>query len=307
MSIKKIVLFFISLLALSSSLLSQAPSWKVNEPDYQHTMTFVAKLNMDGAQLNGQNDMVGAFVGTTCRGVSKPTYVASSKSYYAYLTVFSNSSGETITFQLYNSSNNKTLKVSKTIKFVANQHLGNLFQSYSIAAPTLNDKADILTFDFLNIKSISSSVVPGSVKIKISESFPLNSLTPVFTLSKGANLLKNRIIQSTGSIATTFTSAVNYEVLSEDESALSNYTVNVSHVQDPPLFYKKDAVCSTLGAIKVVSKREGADVKLTLNGKLVETKPISNGESIFLNLVTGTYVATIENDYKVIIINLKVK
>ncbi len=307
MSIKKIVLFFISLLALSSSLLSQAPSWKVNEPDYQHTMTFVAKLNMDGAQLNGQNDMVGAFVGTTCRGVSKPTYVASSKSYYAYLTVFSNSSGETITFQLYNSSNNKTLKVSKTIKFVANQHLGNLFQSYSIAEPTLNDKADILTFDFLNIKSISSSVVPGSVKIKISESFPLNSLTPVFTLSKGANLLKNRIIQTTGSIATAFTSAVNYEVLSEDESALSNYTVNVSHVQDPPLFYKKDAVCSTLGAIKVVSKREGADVKLTLNGKLVETKPISNGESIFLNLVTGTYVATIENDYKVIIINLKVK
>jgi hypothetical protein len=307
MSIKKNALFFIFLLTLSSSLFSQAPSWKVNEPDYQHTMTFVAKLNMDGVQLNGQNDMVGAFVGTTCRGVSKPTYVASSKSYYAYLTVFSNTSGETITFQLYNSANNKTVKVSKTIKFVANQHLGNLFQSYSIAEPALNDKADILTFDFLNIKSISSTVAPGSVKIKISESFPLNNLTPVFTVSKGANLLKNRIIQSTGSIATNFTSAVNYEVLSEDESALSNYTVNVSHVQDPPLFYKKDAVCSTLGAIKVVSKREGADVKLTLNGKLVGTKPISNGESVFLNLVTGTYVATIENDFKVIIINLKVK
>jgi hypothetical protein len=307
MSIKKIALFFIFLLALSSSLFSQAPSWKVNEPDYQHTMTFVAKLNMDGVQLNGKNDMVGAFVGTTCRGVSKPTYVASSKSYYAFLTVFSNTSGETITFQLYNSANNKTLKVSKTIKFEANQHLGNLFQSYSIAEPALNDKADILTFGFLNIKSISSSVAPGSVKIKISESFPLNNLTPVFTLSKGANLLKNRIIQSTGSIATNFTSAVNYDVLSEDESSLSNYTVNVSHVQDPPLFYKKDAVCSTLGAIKVVSKREGADVKLTLNGNLVGTKPISNGESIFLNLVTGTYVATIENDFKVIIINLKVK
>jgi hypothetical protein len=185
--------------------------------------------------------------------------------------------------------------------------LGNLFQSYSIAEPALNEKADMLTFDFLNIKSISSTISPGSVKITISESFPLSSLTPVFTLSKGASLLKNRIIQSTGSIATSFITAVNYEVLSEDESTLSNYVVNVSHVQDPPLFYKKDAVCSTLGAIKVVSKREGAAVKLSLNGKLIETKPITNGESIFLNLVTGTYVATIENDYKVIILNMKVK
>jgi hypothetical protein len=304
MSIKKITLLFISLLALSTSLMSQAPSWKVNEPDYQHTMTFVAKLNMDGVLLNGQNDMVGAFVGTTCRGVSKPTYVASSKSYYAYLTVFSNTSGETISFQLFNSSNNKVVKVSKTIGFVANQSVGNLFQAYSIAEPTLNNKADILTFDFLNIKSLSSSITPGSVKIAISESFPLNNLTPVFTLSKGASLLRNRIIQSTGSIATSFTTNVNYEVLSEDESALANYTVNVVHRQDPPLFYKKDAVCSALGAVKVVSKREGSDASLTLNGKLIETKAVKNGEAVFQNLVSGTYVATIGSDFKVIIINL---
>lgn len=307
MSIKKIALFFISLLAFSSSLLSQAPSWKVNEADYQHTMTFVAKLNMDGIQLVGPNDLVGAFAGTTCRGVSKLTYVPSAKSYYAYLTVFSNTPGEVITFNLYNSANNKIVKVSKTIKFVSNQHLGNLFQSYSIAEPALNDKADILTFDFLNIKSISSTVSPGAVKITISESFPLNSLTPVFTLSKGANLLKNRIIQSTGSIAMSFTAAVNYEVLSEDESTLTSYIVNVTHAQDPPLFYKKDAVCSTQGAIKVVSKREGSAVQLSLNGKLMDTKAVTNGEAIFLNLATGTYVATIGNDYKVIIINLKVK
>lgn len=307
MEFKKYVLIFTILLASFSLVSAQAPSWKVNEADYQHTMTFVAKLNMDGVQLTGQNDLVSAFVGNTCRGVSKLTYVASAKSYYAYLTVFSNIPGETIAFNLYNSGNNKILKVSKTIKFVANQHLGNLFQSYSIAEPALNEKADMLTFDFLNIKSISSTISPGSVKITISESFPLSSLTPVFTLSKGASLLKNRIIQSTGSIATSFITAVNYEVLSEDESTLSNYVVNVSHVQDPPLFYKKDAVCSTLGAIKVVSKREGAAVKLSLNGKLIETKPITNGESIFLNLVTGTYVATIENDYKVIIVNMKVK
>lgn len=306
MGFKKIGLIFIFLLAASSFLCAQPPSWKVNEAGYQHTMTFVAKLNMDGVQLSNQSDLVSAFVGNTCRGVCKLTYVASAKAYYAYLTVFSNDPGETITFYLYNSTNNKTLKVSKTINFVANQNLGNLFQSYSIAEPALNNKADILTFNFLNIKSLTSSVTPGSVKISLSESFPLNNLIPVFTLSKGAMLLKNRIIQSAGLMASSFTTAVNYEVLSEDESTLSNYTVNVTHAQDPPLFYKKDAVCSTLGAIKVVSKREGALVKLSLNGRLINSKTISNGETIFSSLVSGTYVANIGNDSKIIIINLKV-
>jgi hypothetical protein len=305
-SMKNILIFFIIFLS-SSFINAQTPNWKVNEADYQHTMTFVAKLNMDGVQMTNQNDLVSAFVGNSCRGVSKLTYVASAKSYYAYLTVFSNTPGESITFYLYNSSNNKILKVSKTIKFVDKQNLGNLFQSYSIAEPALNDKAEILTFDFLNIKSLFSSVSPGFVKITISESFPLNNLTPVFTLSKGANLLKNRIIQNTGSLAGSFTAAVNYEVLSEDESALSNYMVNVIHAQDPPIFYKKDAVCSTLGAIKVVSKREGAVVRLSLDGKLIDSRAIANGEVIFLNLMSGTYIATIENDYKVIIVNLKGK
>ena len=304
---KKIVVFFYVLLGSVSFSIAQQPNWKANEPDYQYTMTFIAKLNMDGVQLTNQNDLVGAFVGTTCRGVSKLTYVSTAKSYFAYLTVFSNTPGEPITFYLYNSTTNKIAKVSKTVNFVAYQNLGNLFQSYSIAEPTLNDKAEILAFDFLNIKSLSSSITPGSIKLTISESFPLSDLTPVFTLSKGSSLLKNRIVQTTGTTSGNFNSTVNYEVLSEDESTLSNYSVNVTHSLDPPLFYKKDAICSALGAIKVISKREGANVQLSLNGKLIESKTITNGETAFFNLLSGTYVATIGNDYKVILVNFKVK
>ena len=304
---KKSAAIFISFIFLSSILFAQVPVWKVNEPDYQFTMTIVAKLNMDGIQLTNKNDLVGAFVGTTCRGVSGVTYVSSAKSYYAYLTVFSNTQGEAITFQLYNSANNKTLKVSKTIKFVANQHLCNLFQSYSIAEPALNDKADLLTFDFLNIKSLSSAITPGSIKLNISESYSLNNLIPVFTLSKGASLLKDRMVQTTGVTAGSFTSSVNYEVLSEDESTLTSYTVSVTQSLDPPLFYKKDAVCAALGAIKVVSKREGSAVHLSYNGKEVATKPVTNGEAVFSDLLSGTYAATIGNDFKIIVINLKVK
>jgi hypothetical protein len=299
---KKRAVVFIILLSCSSLLFSQAPLWKVNEPAFQYTMTIVAKLNMDGAQLASPNDLVAAFVGTNCRGVSGLTYVTSTKSYCAYLTVFSNTPGEPISFQLYNSVNGKITKVAKTINFEANQNIGNLFQSYSIAEPALNNKAEILSFDFLNIKSLSSSITSGSVKINISQIYPLDKLTPVFTLSKGANLYKNKVLQTTGTTADNFTTPLVYEVLSEDQSTLATYTINVAQTS---LFYKKDAVCSTLGAIKVVSKREGEKVTLSYNGNMKEIKKITSGEAVFLNLISGTYVANIGDEYKVIVVNLK--
>jgi len=301
----KRALVFILFVSCSSLLFAQAPLWKVKESAYQFTMTFVAKLNMDGQQLTNPSDLVGAFVGTTCRGVSGLTYVASVKSYCSYITVFSNTPGETITFYLYSSANNKTTKVAKTINFEAYQHIGNLFQSYSIAEPALNNKAEILSFDFLNIKSLSSTISPGSVKINISQSYSLDKLTPVFTLSKGANLFKSRLLQTTGTNADSFTTPLVYEVLSEDESTLVNYTINVTQSIEPASFYKKDAVCSTLGAIKVVSKREGETVTLSYNGNLKESKNITSGEAVFSKLISGTYVATIGNEYKVIVVNLK--
>jgi hypothetical protein len=307
MMMKKRAVIFIFFLLTFSRVVAQAPTWNVIESNYQYTMTFVAKLNIDGVQLKNTNDLVGAFVGTTCRGVSGLTYVASEKTYFAYLTVFSNTPNEAISFQVYDSSKNKVTRVSKTINFLAQQHIGNLFQSYSIAEPALNNKAEIISYNFFNINSISSIISPGSVKVSISESYPLANLKPVYVLSNGANLFKNRVLQSSGTGFLSFVTPVTYEVLSEDESTLSNYTVEVTPTPDPPLFYKKDAVCSTPGAIRVRSKREGAIVQLSYNGKNKESKQIVAGEAIFTDLLIGTYVATIGTVNKVIIINHKVK
>ncbi len=288
-------------------LLAQAPIWKVDESAYQYTMTFVAKLNVDGKQLIGANDKVAAFAGTTCRGTSGVTYVASEDSYYAYLTVFSNTQDEAISFKLYDSTTDKTTVVSKQIIFKVNEHRGNLFQSYSIAEPALNDKAEILTFNFVDIKSVSSTINGGKVNVSLYDSYDLTNLKPEFTLSKGGKLLKNRITQKSGAITDNFTTTITYEVLSEDESSLSNYTVSVSHVGTPTLFYKKDAVCYAGGVIKVVSKQEGTTVTMTSNGKTVKTKQITNGEAIFTDLSTDSYVVTIGNEWKLINIILKEK
>ncbi|SDX72761.1 hypothetical protein [Flavobacterium degerlachei] len=298
-----VILFFLSVQAL----VAQAPTWSVNENDYQYTMTFVAKLNVDGKQLIGNNDRVGAFVGSSCRGISGVTYVASESNYYAYLTVFSNSQGETVSFKLYDSSTDKTVSVSKQVTFEVNEHKGNLFQSFSIAAPSLNDKAEILTFNFQDIKSVSSVINGGKINISLYDSYALTELKPVFTLSKGAKLFKNKILQKSGEVTDNYTSSITYEVLSEDESSLSNYVVIVTPTTTPALFYKKDAVCDVNGVVKVTSTQEGASVVIATNGETLSTKQILNGEAIFPDLEIGTYVVTIGNEWKLINIILKEK
>lgn len=303
----KIAICFTLVLISTQGLFAQIPNWDVNESEYQYTMTIVAKLNVGGKQLINQNDRVAAFVGTVCRGLSGLTYVASKKSYYAYLTIFSNKQGETISFKLYDSGTNKITTVSKTLTYVINEHKGDLFQSYSIAEPSLNSMAEILSYNFMGVPSLSSIISNNLVSINISESFPLNPLKPVFTLSKGASLFENRVFQKSGEDIKNFSTIIAYEVLSEDESTLKKYNVEVKQIIDPPLFYKKDAVCYAGGVIKVVSKREGEMVQITRDGKTIASKRIVNGEALFPNLAVGTYVASIGNDWKMITIKLKVK
>lgn len=302
---KKTIFYLILLCLTLPSSFAQKPDWKVDENAYQYTMTFVAKLNVDGKQLIGTNDKVGAFVGTTCRGTTGLIYVPNENSYYAYLTVFSNTQDEAIYFKLYDSTIDKTTFVSKPIVFKILEHRGNLFQSFSIAEPALNDKTDLLTFNFLDIKSVNSEIKNGKVNISIYESYNLTNLKPIFTLSKGGKLLKNRSVQKSGEITDDFSSAIIYEVLSEDESNLSSYTVAVSKLLEPNLFYKKDAVCNIRGSIKVVSKREGALVSISSNSKTKASKLITNGEALFLDLDADSYITTIENEWKIINIELK--
>lgn len=304
---KKTVFCFILSCLSFPTLFAQAPTWTVDENAYQYTMTFVAKLNVDGKQLIGSNDKVAAFVGTTCRGSSSLTYVASEATYYAYLTVFSNTQDEAVYFKLYDSATEKITIVSKQVVFGVNVHQGNLFQSYSIAEPALNDKAELLTFNFADIKSVSSVINSGQAIITLYDSYDLSALKPVFTLSKGGKLLKNRIVQKSGEITDNFSTTISYEVLSEDESSLSKYTVVVNQTGTPTSFYKKDAVCSAGGVIKVVSNQEGALVVLTANGKTVSTKPITNGEVLFSELITNSYIVTLGNEWKLINIILKEK
>jgi hypothetical protein len=304
---KKTVIIFVLFHLYFNLLSAQSPSWSVNESDYQYTMTFLTKLNLDGKQLIGTNDKVGAFVGTTCRGTSGLTYVKSKDTYYSYLTVFSNTRDETISFKLYDGSSDTITTVSKEVLFEINEHYGTLFQSYSIAEPTLNDKAELLDFNFLDVTSVTSNINNNNVNIELYDSSDLTSLIPIYTLSEGSKLLKKRIEQVSGETVDDFSSEITYEVLSQDESTLTEYVISVNLIKTPTKFFKKDAVCYSGGAIKIISNQEGNAVTITSNGETVLEEKILNGEVIFTNLDTGSYIVSIGNELKIINIILKTK
>lgn len=302
---KKIAFCILIIMIPLCSLLSQVPNWSVNENDYQYTMTIVAKLNIDGKQLIGSNDRVGVFVGPICRGTAGLTYIENQKSYYAYLTVFSNTQNEEMYFKLYDSATDKITTVVKKVVFAVNEHKGNLFQSYSIAEPALNNKAEIITFGFKDITPVTTLINSNSVVISLYENNVITNLSPIFSLSKGAQIFKNRVIQNSGESSTDFSSAVTYEVLSEDESTLQTYTVEVDKTARQTLFYKKNAVCKKEGVIKVVSSQEGETTSISVNGKTLATKRITNGEAVFPNLEANSYIVTIGNVWKLVNIVLK--
>ncbi len=295
----------IILLFIGFNALGQVPTWSVNENDYEYTMSFVAFLNDNGTDLQSTNDKVGAFVNGVCRGVTNLTYVVSENRYYAYLNVFANENNETIDFKIYNSTRDQVINVSRTQSFEINEHYGNVFQAYSIAEPTLNNETAIIDFDFVNSTTKDKIFKTNAITLLLDNSDDVTSLTPVFQLSDGAKLFIGTIEQESGNSTIDFSTPVAFRVVSEDQSVLEEWTIEVKQTSGDIIYYKKDAVCYQGGAIKIVSTRNNEEVSLLKDGVAFSKQTITNGETIFNNLEMATYQVQIGNINKEIIIDKK--
>jgi hypothetical protein len=285
----------------------QAPNWSVNENNFEYSMTLVAFVNIEGDNLSSTNDMVGAFSNGELRGGTNLTYVSNKDRYYAYLTIFSNNDTETINFQVYNSVTDKIVGISKTINFEVSAHYGDLVQAYSFANPSLNSEAEIVNFEFENVFTNNRTTSGNNMTLYTDNGQNLEGLNAVFELSTGSRLLKGGAVVESGNNALDFSSPVAFQVISEDESNLEEWTITVSYNADigDVTLYKKNAVCYKGGAIKVASTVSGGEVTLLKDLTAYATQNIVNGETIFNNLESGNYTVKINSFEKAIIINLK--
>lgn len=220
------IVFFVVLVYQQTQ--AQDPNWSVNSSSFQYSMTFTTFLNVDGTTLKSSNDKIAAFVNGEVRGVSNVVFVSSANKYVSYLTVFSNKDKETINFKIYNSTTNKVVDISKTEVFTIDGNLGGVFQSYSLASPTLSDKAIINSFAFLGITAIETTISSDKIKIVLPKDTNVNTLKSVFSSSENANVYVGNVIQDSGITIQNFTNSITYRVLSENEAVLNDFEVSVT-------------------------------------------------------------------------------
>lgn len=302
---KKYIYNTLALLILGVNVFGQAPNWTVNENNFQYTMSFVAFVNVDGVELSSSNDKVAAFVNGECRGVTNLTFVAIENSYYAYLTVFSNENSEILNFKIYNSVNETVRDVEKTKSFEINRHYGNLFQAFCLANPALYSDAEILDFDIKNVTVNDKSFVGNQIILDLNKGEDVTHLNAVFDLSQGAELYIGTVKQSSGENSIDFINPVQFQVLSEDQSVLKQWEVVVNLSKGTVTYYKKDAVCYTGGAIKVLFTENNEDVVLSREDTVYATQTIVNGETTFSNLGIGIYKVKVGGNVKEIVIDKK--
>lgn len=304
---KRRIINIIGFFFIGIGVYGQSPIWTVNENDFEHTMSFVAFLNVDGATLTSTNDKVAAFVGGECRGVTNLIYVSSKDRYYAYFNVFANTSGETLTFKVYDSTNDNIVDIAKTINFEINGLHGDLGQAFSFASPALNHEAELISFNFSDATVTNSNTEGNTMTLYVSNGTNISALTPIFELSPGAKLFTAGQIVTSDSNALDFTSPITVDILSEDESTLNTWEISVTFtaVIGNLTFYKRDAVCYNGGAIKVLSTENGSEVVLLKDQIAQAAQTINNGEISFTNLEAGDYTIQINGFEKEIRINLK--
>jgi DNA-directed RNA polymerase subunit L len=221
--------FFIFLCLLNGIVtFGQAPDWSFNPRVYNFSMSFTAALNVNGNKLTNENDVVAAFVNDEIRGVGNVSYNANSDKYVVFFNVYANTFGENINFKVYDSTNDTVVNITKTIPFQGNTFVGNVFQSYSIANPTLSNQASLDAFSFQGITEISQSKGSTTYDFVLPSGTDISSLVPIFSIPSNATLFKGFVRQESGGSSQDFSSSITYTVLSADETVKKNYTISVS-------------------------------------------------------------------------------
>ena len=125
--IKSLVVLFIWIMCVAA-MRAQNQHWQCSPYDWQYDMAMYFTLSINNAYINDfTNYEIAAFCGEECRGVAtiktidKDGLTAS----YGYIRIRSNqTTGEKITFKVYDYTNNREIVLDYTIDFFANSLKG---------------------------------------------------------------------------------------------------------------------------------------------------------------------------------------
>ncbi len=303
---KSFILTICSILFLSQSAFSIAPTWTCNSSLFQHSMTFTGVIKINNIESTNTNDIVGAFVGEECRGVAKPVFIEALNRYIVFMVLYSGvASGENVTFKIYSANQDNIYIASQTKNFLSFESEGNVDNPFIWSYASPNTKANILSYSF--VQQSEPAVIDSLnhiIAIKVVYGTSLNALIASYTLSVGATAKVGNITQVSNSTVNNFTNPLVYIVTAENNTNITNWTINVSEsAPNYSLLIKKNEG----GTVKDNNRSLMNDTVLTVAGGSIKTFTITPDTGY--EIATITYNNTdvkpqiINNEYTTPIIN----
>ncbi|MFT4802153.1 MAG: hypothetical protein ACI93N_001930 [Flavobacteriaceae bacterium] len=277
--------FFLALLLIALKVKAQDSNWSVNAADYQYNMTFTAFLSINGTTLSSSEDKVAAFVNGEVRGVANVVYVSAYNKYVAYLSVYANTNGETISFKMYDSDSDAIVASAETYNFSIDATVGGVFQSFSIANPALSNDAVLNSFSFKGITTVSETILNNRIDIVLPFGTDSTNLIAEYSISAGATFFVDFINQISGETSQNFTNAVSYKLMSENEATLIDYDVyvalEISNTDPPQLILSSDVNAFVKQAPVVIN----VQTNVAISGFTTEDILLSNAVVAAMNKV----------------------
>ncbi|NQT63034.1 MAG: T9SS type A sorting domain-containing protein [Candidatus Marinimicrobia bacterium] len=112
-----------SLQFLAPTETDPVPAWNVDPADFNSSMSLTVQMSSRGAPVQSADYTLAAFVGDECRGIASP--VLAIDEWIFFLTVYSNTSGETLHFRLYDSPNQIELPILEDQVFESGVAIGS--------------------------------------------------------------------------------------------------------------------------------------------------------------------------------------
>lgn len=110
----------------------QRPDWTVNPNDFESSMNITGQIKVEGTFQEDADDLLAAFIGDLCVGVTSPIYVSANNAYFTFFDVYGNAEhkDQALTFKFWDTSTGRIYPKVETsvadIRFVATKIVGSL-------------------------------------------------------------------------------------------------------------------------------------------------------------------------------------
>lgn len=209
------------------------PDWAVDPYEFVHSMTISGKVTTDGYFSTDTNDKVAAFINGECVGVANIVYKASLNDYYLFLLIYSNETSGTVTFKIYDASDDEIYDAKETINFTVNDIIGTAADPFIFSASNLNNQAQLLSFTIPNQEG-ETFIQGNNVSLQERWSGSLTNIVASFTVSDGAKVYVSGVEQESGITTNDFIYPVEYEIVAADNSASTKYIITITTANDIP-------------------------------------------------------------------------